>query len=150
MEEGNPFSQVQCWGRDSTESHRQPTIPALRETEPHAEGEVSAEGQTEAGARAVRQSISPKCETMSFRFCLPWTSHPHGLNAPISGKENPLQTGWGPAADWILGGKKTYSLFLPGVFLPGEFHGQGSLAGYSPWGCKESDMTLQLTHTHKI
>ena len=27
------------------------------------------------------------------------------------------------------------------VFLSGEFHGQRSLAGYSPWGCKESDMT---------
>ena len=25
--------------------------------------------------------------------------------------------------------------------LPGEFHGQRSLVGYSPWGCKESDMT---------
>ena len=27
------------------------------------------------------------------------------------------------------------------VFLPGNFPGQRSLAGYSPWGCKESDMT---------
>ena len=27
------------------------------------------------------------------------------------------------------------------VFLPGEFHGQRSLAGYSPKGPKESDMT---------
>ena len=27
------------------------------------------------------------------------------------------------------------------VFLPGEFHGQKSLAGYSPWGCKELDTT---------
>ena len=27
------------------------------------------------------------------------------------------------------------------VFLPGEVHGQRSLVGYSPWGCKESDMT---------
>ena len=27
------------------------------------------------------------------------------------------------------------------AFLPGEFHGQRSLAGYSPQGCKESDMT---------
>ena len=26
------------------------------------------------------------------------------------------------------------------VFLPGEFHGQRSLVGYSPWGCKESDV----------
>ena len=31
------------------------------------------------------------------------------------------------------------------VFLPGEFHGQRSLAGYSPWGHKESDMTERLT-----
>ena len=28
------------------------------------------------------------------------------------------------------------------VFLPGEFHRQRSFAGYSPWDCKESDMTL--------
>ena len=27
------------------------------------------------------------------------------------------------------------------VFLPGEFHGQRSLVGYSPWGCKELDTT---------
>ena len=36
------------------------------------------------------------------------------------------------------------------VFLPGEFFGQRSLAGYSPWGLKESDTTEQLTHTRKI
>ena len=27
------------------------------------------------------------------------------------------------------------------VFLPGKFHGQRSLAGYGPWGHKESDTT---------
>ena len=27
------------------------------------------------------------------------------------------------------------------VFLPGEFHGQRSLVGYSPWGRTESDTT---------
>ena len=31
------------------------------------------------------------------------------------------------------------------VFLPGGFHGQSPLAGYSPWGRKESDMTESLT-----
>ena len=31
------------------------------------------------------------------------------------------------------------------VFLPGEFHGQRSLVGYSPWGHKELDMTEWLT-----
>ena len=27
------------------------------------------------------------------------------------------------------------------VFLPGDFHGQRSLVGYSPWGHKELKMT---------
>ena len=27
------------------------------------------------------------------------------------------------------------------VFLPGELHGPRSLAGFSPWGCKGSDMS---------
>ena len=41
------------------------------------------------------------------------------------------------------------------VFLPGESHGQRSLAGYSAWGCKESDRTecacmheCVQTHSH--
>ena len=33
------------------------------------------------------------------------------------------------------------------VFLPGEFHGQRSLMGYSPQSCKESGVTERLTHT---
>ena len=33
------------------------------------------------------------------------------------------------------------------VFFPGKFHGQKSLVGYSPWGCKESDMTECSMHT---
>ena len=46
------------------------------------------------------------------------------------------------------------------VFLPGKFHGQRSLAAYSPWGHKGSDTTENThinthihihthTHTHK-
>ena len=39
------------------------------------------------------------------------------------------------------------------VFLPGESHGQRSVAGYSPWGHKESDTTKWLSlftsHVHK-
>ena len=31
------------------------------------------------------------------------------------------------------------------VFLPGESHGQRNLVGYSPWGCKEVDMTELLS-----
>ena len=49
------------------------------------------------------------------------------------GWEDPLEREWLPTP----------------VFLPGEFHGQRRLGGYSPWGRKESDMTEQLTRTHK-
>ena len=52
---------------------------------------------------------------------------PHSIpglgRSPREGKGNPLRS----------------------VFLPGEFHGQRSLAGYSPWGRKESDTTDRLT-----
>ena len=34
------------------------------------------------------------------------------------------------------------------VFFPGKFHGQRSLAGYSPWAHKESDLTV-TEHVHK-
>ena len=33
---------------------------------------------------------------------------------------------------------------------PGDGDGQGNLACYSPWGCKESDMTEQLNWTELI
>ena len=49
---------------------------------------------------------------------------------------------------WVrsLGGedpleKIPWNGLLTPEFLPGEFHGQRSLAGYSPWGHKESDTT---------
>ena len=34
---------------------------------------------------------------------------------------------------------------LTPVFLPGKFHGQRSLVGYSPWGHKELDTTGELS-----
>jgi len=38
--------------------------------------------------------------------------------------------------------------FTP-VFLPEELHRQRRLAGYRPWGCKESDVAERVhTHTH--
>ena len=36
------------------------------------------------------------------------------------------------------------------VFLPGKSHVQRSLAGYSPRGCKESDMTEHRAHCSKV
>ena len=48
---------------------------------------------------------------------------------------------------WFLGWKIPWRReWLPTpVFLPEESHGQRSLMGYSPWGCKELAMTEPLT-----
>ena len=37
---------------------------------------------------------------------------------------------------------------LTPIFLPGESHGQRSLAGYGPQGHKESDMTEATEHAY--
>ena len=50
---------------------------------------------------------------------------------------------------WSLGWEDPWRrewLPIP-VFWPGEFHEQRSLAGYSPWGHKESDATETFTFT---
>ena len=47
------------------------------------------------------------------------------------GQQNPWRREWQPTL----------------VFLPGEFYGQRSLAGYNLLSCKELDMTEQLKHT---
>ena len=50
------------------------------------------------------------------------------------GQEDSLEEGWRPTP----------------VFLPGEFHGQRRLVGYSSWNHKKLDMTEQLTHTRNL
>ena len=50
------------------------------------------------------------------------------------GQEDPLKKQW---------------QFTP-VFWPEESHGQRTLAGYSPWGCKELDMTEPLNNSKAL
>ena len=69
--------------------------------------------------------------------------HVAGLPRWLSGKESACQckkhkiNGFNPCWEWQL---------AP-VFLPEKFHGQRSLAGYSPWGSKESDTNEGLNWT---
>ena len=51
---------------------------------------------------------------------------------------------------WSLGWKDPWRKWQPtSVFLPGQFHGQRSLAVCSPWGLKELNTTEQLSmHSH--
>ena len=50
------------------------------------------------------------------------------------GQEDPLEKEW---------------LTTP-VFLPGEFHGQRSLAGYDPWSLKELDTIERLSTAQHV
>ena len=50
------------------------------------------------------------------------------------GQEDPLEKGMATHSSILLG----------------ESHGQRSLVGYSPWGCKELDTTERLICTHYI
>ena len=61
-----------------------------------------------------------QCERLKKCRFVPWV------------REDPRSRKWQPTA----------------VFLPGKFHGQRSLAGYSPWGLNESD-TIESTHPHE-
>ena len=64
-----------------------------------------------------------------------------GLPQWLSGKESACNAGATGDSSSIPGsGGGGHGNPLP-VFLPGESHGQRSLVGYSPQGCKESDMT---------
>ena len=64
----------------------------------------------------------------------------------LSGKKNPLTSArrckrggridpWAETIPWRRAWQP------PPLFLPGESHGQRSLRGYSPWGCKETGVT---------
>ena len=67
-----------------------------------------------------------------------------GFPGGASGKELTCQCGrhkihgfdpWVGKIPWKRGWQSTP------VFFPGESHGQSNLAGYSPWGQRELDMT---------
>ena len=70
-----------------------------------------------------------------------------GLPWWLSGKESACQCGRPEFNPWVgkIPWRRKWQPAL--VFLPGKSHGQRSLVGYSPWSCKESDMTERL-HFH--
>ena len=76
---------------------------------------------------------------MAFQLC--WASQ-----VALVVKNPPANAGDARYVDLIPGSGRS-----PGegndtpVFLPGKFHGQRSLVGYSPWDHQESDMTERLS-----
>ena len=91
---------------------------------------------------AIAFSVSSLLESMRLR-----DFHFHGFPGGASGKEPACQCrrhrkcGFDP---WVR--KIPWRRKWQQVSLPGESHGQRSLAGYSPRGCKESDTTEVPKH----
>ena len=94
---------------------------------------VSAEGQL------TEKSGSNKCGDLKG------PRYNRGLPKWLSGKEPACQCRRHAFNPWVR--KIPWRKDRPPipVFLPGESHEQRSLAGYSPWGQKESSMTEQLS-----
>ena len=65
-----------------------------------------------------------------------------GLSRSHSGKESTCQSRRHGFHPWVRKIPWRRKRQLTSVFLPGKFHGQSSLVGYSPWGRKELD-TIQ-------
>ena len=82
---------------------------------------------------------------ISFAFLLTPVQTLVGCILPwwLRGKESTCNAGWG-FDPWVgkIPWKRKWK--LTPVFLPGEFHGQRSLAGYSPHSHTESDTTELL------
>ena len=102
------------------------------------------------GSTGVLQSWG--CKKSDMTEWLNWTDEAGGLLRWSRGEESTCQfrrrrrLGFNPWVGKILWRRKWQST---SVFLPGAFHGQRSLADYSPRGCKELDTTEYARgHTH--
>ena len=58
------------------------------------------------------------------------------------GQENPWEKGIATLSSFL---SFFFFFFNTPVFLPGKFHGQRRLVGCYLWGCKDSDISEQLT-----
>ena len=95
---------------------------------------------------AWRPQVHP-CRSMCQNF-LPFKKLGnilHGLPSHLSDKESSCQCRRLRFNPWVRKTPWRRKRQPTSVFLPGESHGQRNLAGYSPWGHKESDTTEQLT-----
>ena len=91
-------------------------------------------------------------DLMTFAFLMTLIASPLGFPCWLRGREPTYKTGDTGDVGSIPGSGRSpwRRKWQPTpAFSPGESHGQRSLAGYSPWGHKESDTTEQLNKNKK-
>ena len=111
-------------------------------------GEISITSDITAGRNGI--PLLPAPSSLSFSHKEITKGCPGGTVI----KDLPATSGHTRDVSLIPGSGRSHGVSnstLLQYLLPGESQGERSLVGYSPWGCKESDMTEQTctrTHTH--
>ena len=88
--------------------------------------------------------LIPACASFSPAFLMMYSAH-KGFPGSSDGKKICLQCNRLGLNPWVRKIPWRWKWQPTPIFLPEEFHGQGSLVGYSPWGCQESDKTERVT-----
>ena len=106
-----------------------------------------------SSSNAWKWKVKVKSLSRVWLLAIPWTA-PHQA-PPSMGFSRQEETLKNLPAMWetqvkSLGWKDPLEkgMAIHSRFLPKEFHGQRSLEGYSPCGCKESDRTEQFPTFH--
>ena len=98
----------------------------------------------------LRRIGSPISFPEADRFYFYLRSNVASLVVLNSSKESSCQCRRYRSNPWVQNTHWGRKLQPTPVFLPAKSHEQRCLAGYSPWGCKESDMTKRLNNNNSI
>ena len=122
---------------------RKPTLPTVL-----SKGRAAVRGQMDAQPQSKDTPVTWVLPQLQQQLTRGWEwASPHALTVLAQMANNlPAMLGSIPGSGrppGYLAWKHTP------VLLPGKSHGQRSPVGYSPWDCKESDMTERLsTHAY--
>ena len=112
-----------------------------------AAGRLRATGTRKGSGREVVSELglgaeARICGSSIVWFCCMYREH--------SGREPACQCRRCGFSPWVGNIHWRRKWLTPPVFSPRKSHAQRNLAGYSSWGCKESDVTEQLsTHSER-
>ena len=99
--------------------------------------ETNMESRLHTNIQVITEvDVNLKCHVLPLEMELPWWAQIGSESACNAGE---------PVLMCALGRSPGRKWQSAPASLPGEFHGQSSVASYSPWGCKELDMTEWLT-----